>query len=148
MKTASDSTDFSFSVDGMSCASCVGRVEKALRAVPGVRAASVNLATEKASVQAGAEVSLATLSAAVERAGYQVPHQDFQLSVAGMTCASCVGRVEKALKQVPGVADASVNLATEKAHVAGAGLDAAALIAAIEHAGYQASVAGDTPAAE
>jgi len=149
MKTASDSTDFSFSIVGMSCASCVNRVEKALRAVPGVRAASVNLATEKASVQAGAEVSLTALAAAVERAGYQVPRQSVDLAIAGMSCASCVGRVEKALKQVPGVTNASVNLATEKAHVGGTGLDAAALIAAVERAGYQATqagVAGDTAA--
>jgi Cu+-exporting ATPase len=69
--------------------------------------------------------------------------------IAGMTCASCVARVEKALRSVPGVLDASVNLATEKATVSGAGaLDAAALVAAVDKAGYEARPAGDssTPA--
>ncbi len=138
----------SFGVEGMSCASCVARIEKALQAVPGVQTVAVNLATEKATVRAAADVSLSSLSAAVENAGYQVPQQALDLSIEGMTCASCVGRVEKALKKVAGVTQASVNLATEKAHVVAAGVDAAALIAAIEKAGYHASLVAPSAAAQ
>ncbi|MDC8759097.1 heavy metal translocating P-type ATPase [Janthinobacterium fluminis] len=130
------------SIDGMSCASCVGRVEKALAAVPGVRRASVNLATESARVESDAPLALETLRLAVEKAGYQVARQEVSLDIEGMTCASCVGRVEKALRKVPGVIDASVNLATDSARVqltGGAGADA--LIRAVEAAGYHAAPA-------
>ncbi|MGQ3672405.1 heavy metal translocating P-type ATPase [Xanthobacter sp. TB0136] len=125
------------SVDGMTCASCVGRVEKALRAVPGVQAASVNLATEKASVQATASVPYSALVSAVEKVGYDVRPATLTLSIEGMTCASCVGRVEKALQAVPGVTRAQVNLATERASVEG-NVDAQQLIQAVDKVGYQA----------
>ncbi len=132
----------SLPIEGMTCASCVGRVERALKAVPGVESASVNLATERASVTTQADVARADLVKAVEDAGYSVPEAvsvsaPLQLSIEGMTCASCVGRVERALRDVPGVADAIVNLATEKATVRGSA-DAAELIAAIEAVGYEA----------
>ena len=104
-------------VTGMTCASCVMRVEKTLKAVPGVKNASVNLATEKATVVAEPSVTPEALTAAVRKAGYDVASRETELQVAGMTCASCVGRVEKALLKVPGVSSASVNLATEKATV-------------------------------
>jgi len=126
-------------IAGMTCASCVARVEKALNAVPGVRGASVNLATEAATVKLAPSVTMAALSKAVERAGYEVAHEERDLAVRGMTCASCVARVEKALAKTPGVLSASVNLATERAHViavAGTGIDS--LRAAIEAAGYEA----------
>ncbi|HSV36168.1 MAG TPA: heavy metal translocating P-type ATPase [Ramlibacter sp.] len=134
-------TDWSFPVEGMTCASCVNRVEKALSALPGVREASVNLATEVATVKADPAVGLAALRGAVEKAGYTVGEQTVRLGIEGMTCASCVARVEKALKKVPGVDTALVNLATETAevHLLG-GVDEAALTAAVEKAGYQASV--------
>ncbi len=126
-------------VTGMSCASCVLRVEKSLAAVPGVRQASVNLATEQAAVDADASVSAAALAAAVRKAGYDVATSEMTLQVEGMTCASCVARVEKALAKVPGVTGASVNLATERAHVrALSTVPVAALKAAIEKAGYAA----------
>ncbi|SDA42761.1 MULTISPECIES: heavy metal translocating P-type ATPase [unclassified Janthinobacterium] len=128
-------------IEGMSCASCVGRVEKALAAVPGVSQATVNLATEMARVTSGSPIPLATLQAAVEKAGYSVAQREIDLNIAGMTCASCVGRVEKAVLKVPGVLAASVNLATESARVKVTGeADAAALIAAIDKAGYAASL--------
>ncbi|MEG2818079.1 MAG: copper ion binding protein, partial [Comamonas sp.] len=135
---------FDFTVEGMTCASCVGRVERALKKVPGVQEAVVNLATEKASLQidnpAQAAAILPLAVAAIEKAGYAVPQQTVDLQVGGMTCASCVGRVERALKKVPGVQNASVNLATERATVQlGGGADLAALIAAIAKAGYEAS---------
>ncbi|MDO8037873.1 heavy metal translocating P-type ATPase [Janthinobacterium sp. SUN137] len=128
-------------IEGMSCASCVGRVEKALAAVPSVTQASVNLATEVAKVTSSTPIPLATLQAAVEKAGYSVAQREIDLNVAGMTCASCVGRVEKALLKLPGVLAASVNLATESARIKVTGeADAATLIAAIDKAGYEATV--------
>ncbi|RQT49354.1 heavy metal translocating P-type ATPase [Burkholderia cepacia] len=143
-------------IDGMTCASCVSRVEKALAKVPGVTRASVNLATERATVNAAPDVTAARLAEAVKQAGYgatpvagaaippaaSTAPADLELDIDGMTCASCVGRVEKALAAVPGVARVAVNLATERASVHGAGaLDAATLIAAVTTAGYRASLA-------
>ena len=128
-------------IEGMSCASCVGRVEKALAAVPGVTQASVNLATEVAKISSDTPIPLATLQAAVEKAGYTVAQREIDLNIAGMTCASCVGRVEKALLKVPGVLAASVNLATESARIkVTGGVAAGTLIAAIDKAGYAATL--------
>jgi Au+-exporting ATPase len=124
-------------VEGMTCASCVGRVERALKGVPGVLDASVNLATERAEVRLASAVARADLIRAVERAGYTVSPATAELAIEGMTCASCVGRVERALRAVPGVTEASVNLATERATVKGSA-DAATLIGAVERAGYTA----------
>jgi Cu+-exporting ATPase len=141
LQTRSDKDiDWAFPVDGMTCASCVSRVEKALQKVPGVSGATVNLATEAASVKAGPGVSMDALRGAVEKAGYSVAGQSAQLAIDGMTCASCVSRVEKALLKVPGVASAEVNLATETAEVKlySREVDIGALLAAVEKAGYAA----------
>ena len=130
-------------IEGMTCASCVGRVEKALAKVAGVERASVNLATESASIAASPNVDLATLRAAVEKAGYSVREEQVSLAIEGMTCASCVARVEKALRKLPEVASAEVNLATEKAEVKFVGrFDEVLprLLAAVDKAGYQAKL--------
>ena len=143
-------------IGGMTCASCAMRVEKALAKVPGVTRASVNLATEKASVDSDAAVDPETLAGAVRKAGYEAAvsaprdttpalgSQATELAIGGMTCASCAMRVEKALAKVPGVASVSVNLATETASVnpdqTGAGADTDALIAAVRKAGYEATL--------
>ena len=149
-------------IGGMTCASCAMRVEKALTKVPGVMRASVNLATEQARVESDATVDPQTLADAVRKAGYEatlsaradaapvdVPH-NMELAIGGMTCASCAMRVEKALAKVPGVASASVNLATETATVnlSGAASGPDALIAAVEKAGYEATLIAppDAPA--
>jgi Cu+-exporting ATPase len=133
-------------IEGMSCASCVGRVEKALRAVPGVAQADVNLASEQATVPAGADVQ--ALVEAVRQAGYGVAVAEHRLQIEGMSCASCVGRVEKVLRRVPGVLDASVNLASEQATVrALSTVDLPALCAALAAAGYPARVLADAHAA-
>ncbi|GIK96264.1 MAG: copper-translocating P-type ATPase [Alphaproteobacteria bacterium] len=131
----------------MSCASCVGRVEKAIRAVPGVANASVNLATGRADVTFGAEgPDPGAVTRALEQVGYGVTSETADLKIEGMTCASCVGRVERALKSVPGVLDATVNLATERAvvrYMVGAvGLDQ--LRSAVRSAGYGVVEAADT----
>ncbi|MEX5684994.1 MULTISPECIES: heavy metal translocating P-type ATPase [Pseudomonas] len=136
----SESTTFDLPIAGMTCASCAGRVERALSKVIGASAVSVNLATEQARVQAPSD-SLPALMDAVEQAGYSVPQQTLELSIDGMTCASCVGRVERALAKVPGVKRVSVNLANERAHLELLGqIDPQALIAAVTKAGYGASV--------
>ncbi|MCR9195866.1 MAG: heavy metal translocating P-type ATPase, partial [Hyphomonas sp.] len=127
----------SFPIEGMTCASCVGRVEAALKAVPGVDQASVNLATEKAEVMLTAPVARDVLADAVRDVGYDVPTASVELSISGMTCASCVGQVEKALKAVPGVTGAVVNLATERASVTG-NADTTALVNAVARTGYEA----------
>ncbi len=105
-------------VQGMTCASCVVHVERALKGVEGVADVNVNLATETASVEftpEGAEVS--QLMAAVRDVGYDVATEKVSLPIGGMTCASCVAHVEGALAKTPGVVSVNVNLATEKASV-------------------------------
>ncbi|SFU71304.1 Cu+-exporting ATPase [Polaromonas sp. YR568] len=133
-------TEWQLPIEGMSCASCVARVERSLANVDGVQDVSVNFATERANLKARGDVGMDTLKAAVTQAGYRVAEQSLQLQIDGMTCASCVSRVEKALKQVPGVLSASVNLATETAEVSAVGGAALlpALTAAVAKAGYQA----------
>jgi Cu+-exporting ATPase len=157
-----------FGVSGMTCASCVRRIEKALSRIPGVASASVNLATEQATVHYDpTKVGMEQFRARVEKAGYGIRAlsresavaasrpvevegafdgspskgeiREVSLPIEGMTCASCVRRVEKALGRVSGVSQASVNLATERASVAydatSAGMDQ--LRAAVEKAGYR-----------
>ncbi|NIF51774.1 heavy metal translocating P-type ATPase [Burkholderia sp. Ax-1724] len=156
-----------FDVGGMTCASCSARVEKVLAKMPGVVRASVNLATERARVESAVAIEPEQLAAAVRKAGYDVtldvdadiattPAEATtaaaatatatppvtELSIGGMTCASCAMRVEKALAKVPGVERATVNLATETATVHSAGASSAdteALIAAVKKAGYEAT---------
>jgi Cu+-exporting ATPase len=105
-------------IGGMTCAACVARVERALAKLEGVASARVNLADESARVEYDAErVRAAELAAAVRDAGYDAVEEEIELPVHGMTCASCVGRVERALARIPGVLEARVNLASESARV-------------------------------
>ncbi|HQS99686.1 MAG: copper-translocating P-type ATPase [Hydrogenophilales bacterium 16-64-46] len=132
-------TTHAIAIEGMTCASCSARVEKILKQLPGVTDATVNLATETATVSGDADLGAVTL--AIEKAGFSVPTETSTLAIGGMTCASCSARVEKALAKVPGVLDASVNLATEQATVRRArGTSSAALLAAVERAGYTATL--------
>ncbi len=132
-------------VQGMTCASCVAHVEKALAQVPGVRKVAVNLATESAAVE-GVGLDAAALARAVSAAGYEVPDQHLRFAVQGMTCASCVSRIEQALGKVPGVLKANVNLGTETATVdlVSGAASVRDLLAAIDAAGYQASLIADS----
>ena len=136
-------------IAGMTCASCSARVEKVLKQLPGVTDATVNLATETVTISG--ETDVASVQRAIEKAGFSVPAESFTFDITGMTCASCSARVEKALAKVPGVLDASVNLATERATVkVTQGTSAATLIAAVERAGYGAQLpapSGEAPAA-
>ncbi|GAB3252029.1 heavy metal translocating P-type ATPase [Chitinimonas naiadis] len=133
----------SVGVEGMTCASCVGRVEKVLKKLPGVVNASVNLATESATVESADKLSISQVRQAIEKAGYTVPEEEVSLDIEGMTCASCVARVEKVLGKVVGVEQVSVNLATERASLrVTRGTATAALITAVEKAGYVAHLHG------
>lgn len=134
-----ENTSFAIPVEGMSCASCVSSVEKAVAKVPGVDKVSVNLATERADVTFKAAPDMPAVIDAIRKAGYDVPSGSADLAIEGMSCASCVSKVEKALNAVPGVTRASVNLATERAHVELAGqVPLGDLIKAVENAGYEA----------
>src|SRR5829696_6671554 len=123
----------------MSCASCVRRVERALSKQEGVTEASVNFAAEKATVSyEPATTSPHALIRAIQDAGYGADVREMTFGVTGMTCASCVGRVERALEKVPGVLEARVNLASEKAtvgYLAGE-VELRDLEEAVEGAGY------------
>ena len=134
-------TTFELPIAGMTCASCVARVEKAIARVPGVTRSSVNLATEKASIEADSLQAQTAVAEAVRAAGYEVSEREVVLGIDGMTCASCVARVEKSLSKVAGVLSASVNLATEQATVkALASISLDALVYAIQKAGYDATI--------
>jgi len=121
-------------LEGMTCASCAMRIEKGLKKVPGVKDANVNLATEQATIMYNpAQTNVEQMVQKVDAVSYKATplilpapkltetapekeaHTTFDLE--GMTCASCAMRIEKGLKKVPGVLDASVNLATEQASV-------------------------------
>ena len=127
-----------FPVQGMTCASCAAHVKKALSAVPGVKGAEVNLATERATVDLSEDVPLGSLIQAVRDAGYDVSVETIRLPIVGMTCASCASHVEKALLRVPGVVEVSVNLATEVAAVSfiPSMAQRSDLAAAVARAGY------------
>jgi len=143
-----DNRQITLSVEGMSCASCVGRVDRALAALPGVSEVSVNLAAETAHMQVDAPERLQEAAAALDRLGYPARRATVTLNVAAMSCASCVGRVDKALEALPGVVDVNVNLAAETATVTyleGA-VTPADLIAASTDIGYPATVAGEDAA--
>jgi len=154
-QTLASSPDLSCAlpIEGMTCASCSARVERALGKVPGLQQGIVNLATETASVTAATAAELPALVAAavaaVQKAGYGVGQRSTTLQIEGMTCASCVARVERALQRVPGVLGATVNLATETATVQALGsVDSATLQAAVQRAGYQATALADDQAAQ
>ena len=135
-----DIIKISLPVEGMTCAACVGHVENALKGVPGVVEASVNLGTEKASVEFDpAEVRFQVLGDAVSGAGYKLGTKSASLIIGGMTCSACVSHIENALRDVPGVAEANVNLGVERASVefVPGMVELSDLQAAVEGAGYR-----------
>ena len=111
------SSSIQLSITGMSCASCVGRVENALNDVPGVSGASVNLAKETVRFQSDFPAATGAAIEALSAAGYPARTARVTLNVGAMSCASCVGQVEQALKAAPGILDVAVNLAAETAAV-------------------------------
>lgn len=128
-------------ISGMSCASCVGRVERALAKTPGVIKAEVNLATEQATVEFDdADAKTRDLLAGIEAAGYTPLTRSGEFRIEGMSCASCVGRVERALLKTPGIVTAEVNLATERALIVWlpSSLTETEIVKVVENAGYGA----------
>jgi Cu+-exporting ATPase len=131
-------------VDKMTCGGCVGRVDRALKALPGVTDVAVNLASETAKVSLTAPATASSVVDGLTRAGYPARVTTVQMDVSNMSCASCVGRVEKALSAVEGVVDVAVNLASETAtvHVLEGVVAPDALTAAAAAAGYPAKLSG------
>ncbi len=129
-------------ITGMTCASCSGRLEKALGKIAGVETATVNLTTEIATLTSGQPLAPSTVTNTIEKTGFHVAIKKLELNIGGMTCASCVSRVEHALTQATGVLQATVNLATERATVQileGATMPAA-LEEVVKRAGYSAAL--------
>lgn len=129
-------------IDGMSCASCAGRVERTLGAVKGISNVSVNLAAESAQFDMTDDADLGQVSAALTNAGYPMRTQSVTMAITSMSCASCVGRVKSALAAVPGVLEVDVNLASESARVTHAegALRSSDLLRAAREAGYPAEL--------
>ena len=132
------SATLTFPVEGMSCASCVTRVEAAAARLPGVTEAHANFANETLAISPAPDFDAAALRAAIKDAGYDLQVAQLEIGIEGMTCASCVKRVENALAAAPGVVSAAVNLATEKAtlDILGGEAGLSEVEAAIRTAGY------------
>ncbi len=138
-------------VEGMTCATCAARIEKVVGRLAGVVEATVNLASERASVHFDTEqTDAAAIVKAIEGAGFQVPAQTERLQLEGMTCATCAQRIEKVLRRQPGVVSAQVNFASEVATVAhtAAVITPERLIKAVLSAGFGAELAPSDSAAE
>jgi len=133
----------SLPIVGLSRAACVGQVERAIRSAAGVADATADLATARASVTVADGESIDGVATALAASGYPVAEASLELSVEGMSCASCVGRIERTLLALPGVHRASANLATGQAFVgyAEGAVAPPAIAHAITDAGYPASVA-------
>lgn len=128
-------------ITGMTCAACSTRIEKALNKMDGVENATVNLALEKSTIQYDSEkIKPTDIDQKIAKLGYHTVKNKAELNISGMTCAACATRIEKGLNKTPGVEQANVNLALEKATIEynPAEIDAAALIARIEKLGYGA----------
>lgn len=145
----SSELSLTFGLNDMSCASCVGRVEAALNGVSGVTSAQVNLAAETARITADSTIQLSEVTDALNGAGYPAQITTHRFAIENMSCASCVGRVEKVLHALPGVLSADVNLAQEQATVVvlGSSVSAFDLIKASTAAGYPAKSLDETDGA-
>ncbi|WP_339649271.1 heavy metal translocating P-type ATPase [Halopseudomonas pelagia] len=130
-------TAITLPINGMTCASCVNRVERALTALPGVTTVQVNLASDSAYLELDDPKQLSTVSAALDQAGYQLGSEVRQVSIEGMSCAGCVRRAETALLNVSGVLNAEVNLASQQARIVYlAGMPTDDIFSALKKAGY------------
>ena len=134
----------SFAIEGMTCASCAQTVEKAAKKVRGVTQASVNLATEKLSIEYNEPTfSVENLQKALDDSGYELIAQEGKtqtFAIEGMTCASCAQTIEKAVGKLSGVDKASVNLATEKMQVSynPSAISVSDVTGAVSNSGYAA----------
>ncbi|WBU53495.1 heavy metal translocating P-type ATPase [Paracoccus sp. SCSIO 75233] len=140
--------DIELTITGLNCASCVGRAERALEAVPGVTEPQINLATGRARLHIASPDTLRDATDALQEAGYPAALTTTVLKVEDMSCASCAGRVERSLTALPGVRTAEVNLATGTASVSHIGLDPSDLANTVSAAGYKAVPHGENSTAE
>lgn len=138
---------FDARVDGMTCASCVGRIERTLSALPGVQDVNVNLATHRVQANYSHEQTSAAIVHSIVELGFKPQLHTAELAIQGMTCASCIARVEKHLLSFPGVISASVNLATARAQLEFTDVDFAKLTALLAEHGYPAERIDDSPQA-
>ncbi|CAM5185591.1 copper-translocating P-type ATPase [Oligella ureolytica] len=146
----------SMNIGGMTCASCVARVERFVGRMDGVTSVNVNLATERADIDIdpSSSVSSEDIAAVIKKAGYSVESisqsepiegtaKHFSLAVGGMTCASCVARVERFVGRMDGVSQVAVNLTTERAEItleSGTNTTVDDVIAVVNKAGFDAHV--------
>lgn len=133
-------TEISVPITGISCANCVNTIERDLRRLEGISEVTVNLATERAKIAFDKpKVNERKIIEQIRASGYEVPLARLELPVTGMTCANCAATIERTLnRRVPGVVEATVNLATERAtveYIPGAA-GRAVIVKAIEDAGY------------
>jgi Cu+-exporting ATPase len=134
-------------VTGMTCSACAARIEKALGRATGVIHANVNFATEKANVEWDpAELNGSQVAELIRKAGFGIGEEQFSFTIGGMTCTACAARIEKVLRKTPGVLDAGVNVAIEKATITSinGSTTVGQLIAAIEGTGFTATQAGES----
>jgi heavy metal translocating P-type ATPase len=148
--TMESEKSLTFGIKEMSCASCVGRVEKALSAVSGVSQAHVNLASETATITADGTFDAQNVITALDAAGYPAELKAYRFSIENMSCASCVGRVERSLSAISGVVSVTVNLAKEEAavRVLGAAVSSADIAETASAAGYPATLVTDPEATD
>ncbi|MEG3617473.1 heavy metal translocating P-type ATPase [Magnetovibrio sp. PR-2] len=145
--SALETKHIAYPIEGMTCASCSARIEKQLSKLDGVVEAAVNLTTEMADVTFDpVKLRARDVKATIEKAGFVVPERVVELSVEGMTCASCSSRIEKQLDKLPGVTEANVNLADETARVVLSHARPSSVVRAIQKAGFDAAIIEDVEA--
>ena len=131
-------------IEGMTCSACAIRLEKALSRAAGISDAAVNFAIERAAISFDPDqTSVGAIADVIGKAGFSVPDESFSFGVGGMTCSACSGRVEKSLRALPGVLQADVNVALERADVttiAGT-VQADELADAVRRAGFEPHIA-------
>ncbi|CBL46072.1 Copper-transporting P-type ATPase [gamma proteobacterium HdN1] len=136
---------FNVRVDGMRCASCTGRIERNLAAMSGVQEVSANLLTHEVRASFTEEQTAAALIQAISAMGFEPKPEAVELAIEGMSCASCVNRVEKLIAAQPGVVSANVNLASQRASLLVAQADFPKILAELTKIGYPARRVDDLP---
>jgi len=134
-------SQLSLPITGMTCSACAARIEKVLNRLDGLDTATVNFASEQANVVFDAkQISTADITAAIDKAGFSTPTQQFSFAVEGMTCSACATRIERTLKRIPGITGVSVNLALERGEVTAAGshIDQSFIESAVDKTGFKA----------
>jgi len=132
----------SLQIQGLNCAACSGRAEKALNGAAGVETATVNLAAETAHISYSEPADINSLIQTLSAAGYPATTEEITFDVEGMSCASCSGRVEREIAKGDGVLSAAINLAAETATVkfASKATNAAQIMAIATNAGFPAKM--------